>query len=127
MIMPEVIVAEGRAARRAGTHHSANPYRGWEYYHWHKGWKQERANPTPPAPEPEPEVSAMPSARQIALVLQFEQAVEEHAFIGCIPVVSEDHDEQLAINKERRRLTANLTKTRNNLLLELARVEVEHA
>jgi len=121
-IMPEVIVAEGRAARRAGLSRCRNPYRGPDFYRWQQGWQQEKDNPTPPAPEPMPEEEPVTTdKRHHALVAQFERAVEEHAFIGTIPLYSEDDDEQRRINAERRRLTTNLTKTRNNLLRELGR------
>ena len=124
MIMPEVIVAEGRAARRAGMDLYSNPYRHAAYYLWQRGWKQEHDNPTPePAPEPAPilEMSAVIDKRHVALIQQFERAVEEHAFIGTIPLYFEDAEEQRRADAERRRIKANLTRTRNNLLKELGR------
>jgi len=119
-IMPEVIVAEGRAAHRAGISYKANPYRGQAYYQWARGWQQARHEPPPPEPEPEEEPFTS-AKRHVALIQQFQRAVEEHAFIDTIPLYSEDDDEQRRINAERRRLTTNLTKTRNNLLRELGR------
>ena len=53
------------------------------------------------------------------LVAQFEAAVVDHAFIGTIPEFSDDPEEQMLIDRERRRLTTNLTKTRNRLIKAL--------
>lgn len=120
---PAEVHAEGRAAYRAGLTIHANPHRGQAYYQWRRGWFAERGAPTPePEPEPVPVEEPFTSAkRHVALIQQFERAVEEYAFIGTIPLYSDDDDEQRRINAERRRLTSNLTKTRNNLLRELAR------
>ena len=118
---PSDVTAEGRAAFRAGLHHSANPHKGWAYYEWRRGWKQAKAEPPAPEPEPVVEQPAEASKRHHAIVAQFERAVTEHEWIGTIPVFCEDADEQRRADAERRRLTSNLTKTRNNLLRELGR------
>jgi hypothetical protein len=118
---PSDVIAEGRAAFRAGVHHSANPHKGWAYYEWRRGWKQAKAEPPPPPEPTREEQVVVASKRHHAIVAQFERAVAEHEFIGTIPLYSEDADEQRRINAERRRLVSNLTKTRNNLLRELAR------
>ena len=118
------VVAEGRKAFRDGVGIRRNPWRGPAFYWWKKGWLQanaEKAVPPPP-PEPVPVEEPFTSAkRHVALIQQFERAVTEHEWIGTIPVFCEDADEQRRADAERRRLTSNLTKTRNNLLRELAR------
>lgn len=119
---PTDIIAEGRAAHRAGQPAGVNPYRGGNFYLWRRGWVQERASPTPEVPVIDPvEEPVEPNKRHVALVQQFERAVAEHEWIGTIPVLCEDADEQRRADAERRRLTSNLTKTRNNLLRELGR------
>lgn len=57
------------------------------------------------------------------LVKAFEEATYEIAFIGTIPLFSDDPDEQRAIDRERRRLRTNFTRTRNALLNALTKGE----
>ena len=57
--------------------------------------------------------------RAKTLIYRLEVAATEMAFIGTIPVFSDDPDEQRAINAERRRLNTNLTRARNALLRAL--------
>jgi hypothetical protein len=53
------------------------------------------------------------------LVAQFEAAVGGYTEIGAIPMYSGDREEQAAIDRERRRIKAAYTRTRNRLLKAL--------
>lgn len=57
------------------------------------------------------------------LILRFQGAAEDFAFIGSIPRFSDDPDEQALINAERRRLHTNLSRTRNALIAALTSKE----
>ncbi len=53
------------------------------------------------------------------LVAAFEDAVNDHVFLGTIPDFSPDPEEQQAIDRERRRIQTNYTRTRNRLIKAL--------
>jgi len=48
-------------------------------------------------------------------IAAFEKAVDEMAFIGTIPVYSDDPEEQVLITQARKRLKTNYTRTKNRL------------
>ena len=64
-----------------------------------------------------------PRAKAESLIYRFAVATTDMAFIGTIPMFSDDPDEQRAINAERRRIERNLTRTRNALLNALTKGE----
>lgn len=65
----------------------------------------------------------MKLAKARALVHRFCNATHDMAFLGTIPLFSDDPDEQLAINAERRRIHTNFTRAENALIKALTEGE----
>ena len=59
------------------------------------------------------------SANPEKLVNRFSDAVHDMAFLGAIPLFSDDREEQAAIDAERGRIQRNYSRTRNALLKAL--------